>query len=63
MKFLYWILVPAVGYLLGSLSFSIILSRGIGRDIRKEGSGNAAATNMTRVSDGPPGWLHLHSIS
>lgn len=49
MKFLYWILVPAVGYLLGSLSFSIIFSRGIGRDIRKEGSGNAGATNMTRV--------------
>ena len=49
MKFLYWILVPVVGYLLGSLSFSIILSRLIGRDIRKEGSGNAGATNMTRV--------------
>lgn len=49
MKFLYWILVPVVGYLLGSLSFSIILSRLIGRDIRKAGSGNAGATNMTRV--------------
>ncbi len=49
MKFLYWILVPAVGYLLGSLSFSIIVSKLYGRDIRREGSGNAGATNMTRV--------------
>ena len=49
MKALYWIIVLAVGYLLGSLSFSIILSKLLGRDIRKEGSGNAGATNMTRV--------------
>ncbi len=50
MKVLYWILVPVIGYVLGSLSFSIILSRlFLGRDIRKLGSGNAGATNMTRV--------------
>ena len=49
MKVLYWVVVLVAGYLLGSLSFSIILSRLIGRDIRKEGSGNAGATNMTRV--------------
>ncbi len=50
MKFLYWILVPAAAYLLGSLSFSIIISTLLlGRDIRKQGSGNAGATNMTRV--------------
>ena len=49
MKVLYWVIVLVAGYLLGSLSFSIILSRLIGRDIRKEGSGNAGATNMTRV--------------
>ena len=44
-----WLFVLVVSYLLGSLSFSIIFSRMIGRDIRKQGSGNAGATNMTRV--------------
>ncbi len=54
MKILYWIIVPVAGYLLGSMSFSIILSKTVlGRDIRKQGSGNAGATNMTRVF----GWL------
>ena len=49
MKILYGIIVLAGGYLLGSMNFSIILSRLLGRDIRKQGSGNAGATNMTRV--------------
>lgn len=49
MEFLYWIVVLIAGYLLGSLSFSIILSKLLGKDIRKQGSGNAGATNMTRV--------------
>ena len=44
-----WLFVLAVSYLLGSLSFSILFSRMLGRDIRKHGSGNAGATNMTRV--------------
>ena len=44
-----WLFVLAISYLLGSLNFSIILSKMIGRDIRKQGSGNAGATNMTRV--------------
>ncbi len=49
MEFLYWIVVLISGYLLGSLCFSIILSKFLGKDIRKQGSGNAGATNMTRV--------------
>ena len=49
MTFLRTMLVIVVGYLLGSLSFSIILSRILGRDIRSQGSGNAGATNMARV--------------
>lgn len=49
MNVLYSILVPTAGYLMGSLSFSIILSGILGRDIRRQGSGNAGATNMTRV--------------
>ena len=39
-----------VGYLLGSVSVSVILSGAIFRsDVRKHGSGNAGATNMARV--------------
>ncbi len=49
MAFLYWIVVLIAGYLLGSLSFSIIFSRLLGKDIRRQGSGNAGATNMARV--------------
>ena len=41
--------ILVLAYLLGSLSFSIVFSRMLGRDIRKQGSGNAGATNMTRV--------------
>lgn len=38
-----------LGYLLGSLSFATILVRlATGSDIRKEGSGNAGATNVLR---------------
>ena len=38
-----------IGYFLGSVSFSIILSRLLfGKDVRKRGSGNAGATNMAR---------------
>lgn len=44
-----WVFVLAISYLLGSLSFSIVLSKMLGRDIRRQGSGNAGATNMTRV--------------
>lgn len=39
-----------VSYLIGSVNFSILLSRAIGgKDIRKSGSGNAGATNMLRT--------------
>ena len=40
----------AVGYLLGSVSFALWLVRWrTGSDIRKEGSGNAGATNVLRA--------------
>ena len=46
-KFLF---VIVAGYLLGSMSASLILSKlGWGKDVRKHGSGNAGATNMARV--------------
>lgn len=42
-------LLVAFGYVLGSLSFATILVRlTTGKDIRKEGSGNAGATNVLR---------------
>lgn len=45
-----YILVAFAGYMLGSLSMSIVLSRGVlGEDVRRKGSGNAGATNMARV--------------
>ena len=37
-----------IAYLLGSINTSIILSSFQGKDIRKEGSGNAGATNVLR---------------
>ncbi|MBA1287507.1 glycerol-3-phosphate 1-O-acyltransferase PlsY [Pseudomonas japonica] len=44
-------LLALVAYLLGSLSFAILLSRGAGTpDPRASGSGNAGATNMLRVA-------------
>ena len=40
-----------IGYLLGSISVSVIISKTVYKqDIRKVGSGNAGATNMARVN-------------
>lgn len=44
------IVIGIVSYLIGSVNFSILLSRAVGgKDIRKSGSGNAGATNMLRT--------------
>ena len=43
------LLMVAAGYLLGSISFAVLLFRlRTGRDIRREGSGNPGATNVLR---------------
>jgi glycerol-3-phosphate acyltransferase PlsY len=43
-------LLVVAGYLIGSLSFALLLVRWrTGADIRKEGSGNAGATNVLRA--------------
>lgn len=50
MNVLIIIAVAVVSYLIGSVNFSIILSKIIGKkDIRESGSGNAGATNMLRT--------------
>lgn len=50
MRVLIIIAVAVISYLIGSVNFSIILSRIIGKkDIRESGSGNAGATNMLRT--------------
>ena len=49
MEYLKYGIAAVAGYLLGSLNTSILVSRGMGGDVRKKGSGNAGATNMARV--------------
>lgn len=45
------LLVALIGYLLGSISFAIILTRAFAHeDVRSHGSGNAGATNVLRVA-------------
>lgn len=44
----YW-LCPLVAFVAGSIPFGLLISRGLGVDIRKEGSGNIGATNVMRV--------------
>lgn len=45
----FFIILAIIGYLIGSLNFSIILSGNRKDDVRKYGSGNAGATNMLRT--------------
>ncbi len=50
MTYLTIIAVAVISYLIGSVNFSILLSRIIEKkDIRESGSGNAGATNMLRT--------------
>ena len=50
MMVLNYVLIALGSYLFGSISFSVLLSRKMPKgDVRKQGSGNAGATNMARV--------------
>jgi glycerol-3-phosphate acyltransferase PlsY len=49
MSYLHIAIVSVVGYLLGSISFAVIIARSQGVDIFKVGSGNPGATNVKRV--------------
>ncbi len=59
METLQFLAIIVVGYLLGSISFSIGMSRSMGCDVRKKGSGNAGATNMARIFGFKAGILTL----
>lgn len=44
-----WIMMALIAYAIGSINFSVILSKKIaGFDVREKGSGNAGTTNMLR---------------
>ena len=44
-----YIIVAIIAYLIGSVNFSVILSKKMaGFDVREKGSGNAGSTNMLR---------------
>jgi glycerol-3-phosphate acyltransferase PlsY len=43
------LLITIIGYLLGAISFAVIIARSKGVDIFKEGSGNPGATNIKRI--------------
>ena len=53
-------LIAIIGYLLGSVSVAVLLTRDkSGTDVRSQGSGNAGATNVARVYGMKAGFLTL----
>ena len=46
---LFFVAAALLGYLIGSLNLSIVLSKSRGKDIREMGSGNAGTTNTLRT--------------
>lgn len=48
-------LIPALGFLSGSIPFSWLLARLLGVDLRRVGSGNPGATNLMRSCGRVPG--------
>jgi len=53
------ILLPIVGYLLGSIPFGLVIGKMVGSDVRKKGSQNIGATNVNRVLGKKLGFLTL----
>lgn len=52
-------LIPAASYLLGSVPFGYLIVKARGADIRKTGSGNIGAANVTRSAGAVAGILTL----
>jgi glycerol-3-phosphate acyltransferase PlsY len=52
-------LVLLVGFFAGAIPFGVLIAKRRGVDIRKQGSGNIGATNVTRVMGLGPGLLVL----
>lgn len=44
-----YVVVLIVSFVIGSVNLSILISQGMGGDVRSHGSGNAGATNMART--------------
>ena len=53
------ILLPVIGYLLGSIPFGFVIGKMVGADVRKKGSQNIGATNVSRVLGKKLGFLTL----
>ena len=49
MENLQFVIVIIIAYFLGNISPATLLARAVGKDIKKEGSGNAGTTNALRV--------------
>ena len=49
MKIIIAVLIMTIAYFIGNISPATFLARAAGKDIKKEGSGNAGATNVLRV--------------
>ncbi|PHR25919.1 MAG: acyl-phosphate glycerol 3-phosphate acyltransferase [Desulfotalea sp.] len=50
---------PVIGYLLGSIPFGFVIGKMVGADVRKAGSQNIGATNVSRVLGKKLGFLTL----
>lgn len=50
---------PLLGYFLGSIPFGLVISKLAGTDVRKQGSKNIGATNVSRVLGKKLGFLTL----
>jgi acyl phosphate:glycerol-3-phosphate acyltransferase len=53
------ILFPVIGYFLGAIPFGLVIGKMVGADVRKKGSKNIGATNVSRVLGKKLGFVTL----